>query len=116
MELSPLENAIETMQNTNRELKNVVQEHMSNSPVALQPLSLKLNGIIDAAVMGGIAMYEKAFFSEEFRQAHLDDREKLVMLENLTVQSFPPSSLRSGGATDMFINGEPVDKIALQGR
>lgn len=29
--------------------------------------SMKLNGIIDAAVMGGTAMYEKAFFSEDFR-------------------------------------------------
>jgi len=31
--------------------------------VALKPLSMKLNGIIDAAVMGGTAMYERAFFS-----------------------------------------------------
>ena len=89
MELSPLENAIETMQNTNRELKNVVQEHLSNSPIALQPLSMKLNGIIDAAVMGGIAMYEKAFFSDLFRQAHPDERERLVMLENLIAEQIP---------------------------
>ena len=89
IELSPLENAIETMQNTNRELKNVVQEHLSNSPVALQPLSMKLNGIIDAAVMGGIAMYEKAFFSDIFRQAHPDERERLVMLENLIAEQIP---------------------------
>ena len=90
MELSPLENAIETMQNTYRELKNLVQEHLtSNSPVPLKPLSLKLNGIIDAAVMGGIAMYEKAFFSEEFRLAHPEEREKLVMLENLIAEQIP---------------------------
>jgi hypothetical protein len=42
-----------------------VQEHLTNSPVALKPLSMKLNGIIDAAVMGGTAMYERAFFSGE---------------------------------------------------
>ena len=89
MELSPLENAIETMQNTYRELKTLVQEHLSNSPTALKPLSMKLNGIIDAAVMGGTAMYEKAFFSDEFRQAHPEDREKLVVLENLLAEQIP---------------------------
>ena len=89
MELSPLENAIETMQNTYRELKTLVQEHLSNSPTALKPLSMKLNGIIDAAVMGGTAMYERAFFSEEFRQTHPEEREKLVMLENLLAEQIP---------------------------
>merc|ERR1719318_2480966 len=89
MELSPLENAIETMQNTYRELKTLVQEHLSNSPTALKPLSMKLNGIIDAAVMGGTAMYEKAFFSDDFRQAHPEEREKLVMLENLLAEQIP---------------------------
>merc|ERR1719270_1407340 len=69
---------------------NLVQEHLtSNSPVPLKPLSLKLNGIIDAAVMGGIAMYEKAFFSDEFRLAHPEEREKLVMLENLIAEQIP---------------------------
>ena len=88
-ELSPLENAIETMQNTYRELRTLVQEHMSNSPTALKPLSLKLNGIIDAAVMGGTAMYERAFFSPEFRAANPEQRERLVMLENLLAEQIP---------------------------
>ena len=88
-ELSPLENAIETMQNTYRELRTLVQEHMSNSPTALKPLSLKLNGIIDAAVMGGTAMYERAFFSTEFRAANPEQRERLVMLENLLAEQIP---------------------------
>ena len=88
-ELSPLENAIETMQNTYRELRTLVQEHMSNSPTALKPLSLKLNGIIDAAVMGGTAMYERAFFSSEFRSANPEQRERLVMLENLLAEQIP---------------------------
>jgi hypothetical protein len=48
-----------------------VQEHLTNSPVALKPLSMKLNGIIDAAVMGGTAMYERAFFSGKSNQRFL---------------------------------------------
>ena len=89
-ELSPLENAIETMQNMNRELRNLLQEHLhTNSPVPLNPLSLKLNGIIDAAVMGGTAMYERAFFSDDFRSSNPDQRENLVMLENLMAEQIP---------------------------
>jgi len=89
-ELSPLENAIETMQNINRDLRNILQEHiLSNSPVPLKPLSMKLNGIIDAAVMGGTAMYEKAFFSDDFRSANPEQRENLVMLENLMAEQIP---------------------------
>ena len=89
-ELSPLENAIETMQNINRDLRNLLQEHiLSNSPVPLKPLSMKLNGIIDAAVMGGTAMYEKAFFSDDFRGSNPDLRESLVVLENLMAEQIP---------------------------
>jgi hypothetical protein len=52
-------------------LRNLVQEHLTNSPVALKPLSMKLNGIIDAAVMGGTAMYERAFFSGKSIQSFI---------------------------------------------
>ena len=89
-ELSPLENAVETMQKTNKELKTLIQEHLhSNSPVPINPLSLKLTGIIDAAVMGGTAMYEKAFFSEDFRSRHQEQRENIVLLENLMAEQIP---------------------------
>ena len=74
------------MQNANKTLRDLIQEHRGNSPVALNPLSMKLNGIVDAAVMGGTAMYEKAFFSDEFRNANPDKREQLVILENLMAE------------------------------
>lgn len=66
-------------------------EHTTNtcSPVALKPLTLKLKGIIDAAVMGGTAMYERAFFSEDFRGNHPEQRENLVVLENLMAEQIP---------------------------
>ena len=50
---------------------------------------MKLNGIIDAAVMGGTAMYERAFFSPEFRAANPGAREQLVVLENLLAEQIP---------------------------
>ena len=44
-ELCPLEVAIESMQKANEDLKTLVNEHKSGDP-PLNPLSMKLNGII----------------------------------------------------------------------
>jgi len=58
--LSPLQTAIET---TNRQTTELILAHQTDSQLPLHPLSMNLNGIVDAAVNGGIANYEKAFFS-----------------------------------------------------
>lgn len=60
MEISPLENAIETMQLTNDKLNSMVQQHLDDPSLPINPLSMLLNGIVDPAVMGGFANYEKA--------------------------------------------------------
>uniref|UniRef100_A0A8C5JBV3 Dedicator of cytokinesis 1 n=1 Tax=Junco hyemalis TaxID=40217 RepID=A0A8C5JBV3_JUNHY len=59
VEISPLENAIETMQLTNDKINNMVQQHLSDPNLPINPLSMLLNGIVDPAVMGGFANYEK---------------------------------------------------------
>lgn len=58
-ELSPLENAIQTMEATNEKLSNLVQKQACEPSLSINPLSMMLNGIVDAAVMGGFANYEK---------------------------------------------------------
>lgn len=60
VEISPLENAIETMQLTNDKLDSMVQQHLDDPSLPVNPLSMLLNGIVDPAVMGGFANYEKA--------------------------------------------------------
>lgn len=60
VEISPLENAIETMQLTNDKLDSMVQQHLEDPSLPINPLSMLLNGIVDPAVMGGFANYEKA--------------------------------------------------------
>lgn len=60
VEISPLENAIETMQLTNDKLDSMVQQHLGDPSLPVNPLSMLLNGIVDPAVMGGFANYEKA--------------------------------------------------------
>lgn len=58
-EISPLENAIETMELTNERVSNCVQQHAWDHSLSVHPLSMLLSGIVDPAVMGGFANYEK---------------------------------------------------------
>ncbi|PKU30056.1 hypothetical protein llap_19640 [Limosa lapponica baueri] len=62
-EISPLENAIETMELTNEKISNIVQQHVWDRSLPVHPLSMLLNGIVDPAVMGGYTNYEKVSFT-----------------------------------------------------
>lgn len=58
-EISPLKNAIEAMEKANEKLSNLVQQQAYDRSLSVNPLSMMLNGIVDPAVMGGFANYEK---------------------------------------------------------
>lgn len=55
----------------------------------MNPLSLKLNGILDPAVMGGIDNYEKAFLNTEYRNSHPEESSDLLRLEGLIAEQIP---------------------------
>lgn len=57
--LSPLENAIETMDSTNEKILTMINQYQADWSLPINPLSMLLNGIVDPAVMGGFAKYEK---------------------------------------------------------
>ncbi|MGH0161934.1 UNVERIFIED_CONTAM: hypothetical protein FKN15_068563 [Acipenser sinensis] len=61
--LSPLENAIETMQTANEKILTMIKQQQSDPSLSINPLSMLLNGIVDPAVMGGFAKYEKVCLS-----------------------------------------------------
>ncbi|XP_036845998.1 dedicator of cytokinesis protein 1 [Oncorhynchus mykiss] len=88
-EISPLENAMETMQLTNEKISNMVQRHLNDSNLPINPLSMLLNGIVDPAVMGGFTNYEKAFFTEKYQGDHPEDQEKLDKLKDLIAWQIP---------------------------
>lgn len=88
-EISPLENAMETMQLTNEKINNMVQRHLSDPNLPINPLSMLLNGIVDPAVMGGFANYEKAFFTEKYTQEHPEDQDKIDKLKDLIAWQIP---------------------------
>uniref|UniRef100_A0A8D0SN08 Dedicator of cytokinesis 1 n=1 Tax=Sus scrofa TaxID=9823 RepID=A0A8D0SN08_PIG len=89
VEISPLENAIETMQLTNDKMNSMLQQHLDDPSLPINPLSMLLNGIVDPAVMGGFANYEKAFFTERYLQEHPEAHEKIEKLKDLIAWQIP---------------------------
>ncbi|KAM6954210.1 dedicator of cytokinesis protein 5 [Aplochiton taeniatus] len=88
-EISPLENAVETMEMANEKLGNLVQQQACDRSLPVHPLSMMLNGIVDPAVMGGFANYEKAFFIDTYLQTHPEDHERIEVLKHLIALQIP---------------------------
>jgi dedicator of cytokinesis protein 3 len=82
--LSPIENAVGTMNNKNQDLEVAIEavEKAPPGPVDVGPLSMLLNGMIDAAVNGGTNKYIDAFLSEEFMQTK-PDAQQLALRQEL---------------------------------
>ncbi|KAL0979453.1 hypothetical protein UPYG_G00185280 [Umbra pygmaea] len=88
-EISPLQNAVETMEMANEKLSNLVQQQACDSSTSVHPLSMMLNGIVDPAVMGGYTNYEKAFFTDTYLQTHPEDFEHIEVLKHLIALQVP---------------------------
>ncbi|XP_037134483.1 dedicator of cytokinesis protein 1 [Syngnathus acus] len=101
-EISPLENAMETMQLANDKISSMVQKHLSDPNLPINPLSMLLNGIVDPAVMGGFANYEKAFFNDKYAHEHPEDLDKMDKLKDLIAWQIPHL------AEGLRIHGEKV--------
>ncbi|CAG8456993.1 uncharacterized protein OCT59_018840 [Rhizophagus irregularis] len=78
-EVSPIENAVLAMNAKNRELKILEAKYnayLTSSKavgkVNTNPLSMSLNGAVDAPVNGGVPMYKKAFFGDDFLASNPD--------------------------------------------
>ena len=58
-ELSPIENAINTVTSKTRDLQRNIRELQEDDIKNINPLSMQLKGVIDAAVNGGTLNYQK---------------------------------------------------------
>ncbi|XP_066902048.1 dedicator of cytokinesis protein 3 isoform X2 [Halyomorpha halys] len=65
-EVAPVVFACETVSTVNRELASLIGRYTAEPKLHTNPLSMRLQGVIDAGVMGGIAKYQEAFFSDQF--------------------------------------------------
>lgn len=54
------------MANVEKELLELLAQYRSDSNKNINPFSMRLQGVIDANVMGGISKYQQAFFTEDF--------------------------------------------------
>ena len=89
IKLCPLEAQIKAMQGANAELRDIVLSHINNPELQLQPLTMKLNGIIDAAVAGGTANYDKAFLTDTYLEENPDHAENLNKLKQQLANQIP---------------------------
>ncbi|KAI9140106.1 dedicator of cytokinesis-domain-containing protein [Paraphysoderma sedebokerense] len=71
VEFSPIENAVQAMTQKNQELLQLEKKYgvyKQPGEVNCNPLSMSLNGAVDAPVNGGVPMYKKAFIKSDFRK------------------------------------------------
>ncbi|KAL4646337.1 dedicator of cytokinesis protein 3-like isoform X1 [Arapaima gigas] len=81
VEVSPVENAISVVENKNQELRMLISQYQHRPPHSnVNQLSMCLNGVIDAAVNGGVARYQEAFFDEEYIESHPQDVQRISKL------------------------------------
>uniref|UniRef100_A0A8D2ZVG5 Dedicator of cytokinesis 3 n=1 Tax=Scophthalmus maximus TaxID=52904 RepID=A0A8D2ZVG5_SCOMX len=84
VEVSPLENALSVVENKNQELRTLISQYQHKQLHGnINLLSMTLNGVIDAAVNGGIARYQEAFFDKDYITSHPEDTEKITQLKDL---------------------------------
>ena len=57
--MNPLEVAIDQMTQSTQKLRETVKKYTGNSSLSVNPLSMMVNGMVEAAVMGGIKNYQK---------------------------------------------------------
>lgn len=91
-ELTPVEYACEIISNAGKELGDLIVQYRRDPKRNINPFSMRLQGTIDANVMGGISKYQEAFFSEQFlkspqgagQQANVQ-RLKVLILEQIQI-------------------------------
>uniref|UniRef100_H3CJ97 Dedicator of cytokinesis 4b n=1 Tax=Tetraodon nigroviridis TaxID=99883 RepID=H3CJ97_TETNG len=107
VEVSPLENAIEVIENKNLQLRTLITQCQSRQMQNVNPLTMCLNGVIDAAVNGGLARYQEAFFVKDYVLNHPEDGEKIgrlreLMFEQVGAEEQMPPSRRSYPAVNRY--------------
>eukprot|EP00483_Globobulimina_turgida_P003201 UN03206 len=62
VEYTPFQTAINNLSTKNQDILKIIETLENDSTKSTNDISMNLNGILDAAVMGGVAKYREAFF------------------------------------------------------
>ncbi|KAL5015298.1 hypothetical protein ScPMuIL_009568 [Solemya velum] len=71
--LSPIQNAIATIQQAGIDLQNLADRCRTDEKLFFNQLEMKLQGMITAAVSGGMPVYIEAFLAKEYLAEHPED-------------------------------------------
>ncbi|XP_041985547.1 dedicator of cytokinesis protein 1-like [Aricia agestis] len=86
--VSPLEHAVEAMETSNKELKRAITDDKDKETM-VKHLTLRLNGILDARVQGGLENYERTFFTDKYLACHPDHAPLLQRLRDRIAEQVP---------------------------
>ncbi|XP_015839076.1 dedicator of cytokinesis protein 3 isoform X1 [Tribolium castaneum] len=86
-EIPPVKYACETMQSVELELRQLITTYTIEPKRNLNPLTMRLQGIIDANVQGGISKYQQAFFTQEFAKLCPEHMTYVYTLKNLILDA-----------------------------
>lgn len=93
-EIPPVQYACETMRNVENELRQLITLHSMDPKRNLNPFTMRLQGIIDANVQGGISKYQQAFFTKEFAKLYPEHKTYAENLKDLIINATRVSELR----------------------
>lgn len=77
------------MESTNKAIRDLVIAHKNDETLPINPLSMKINGIVDPAVMGGFSKYEEAFLTDDYIQRNPIDERLIEKLKELIASQIP---------------------------
>ncbi|KAJ8981636.1 hypothetical protein NQ317_000864 [Molorchus minor] len=86
-EIPPVQYACETMRNVENELRQLITLHSMDPKRNLNPFTMRLQGIIDANVQGGISKYQQAFFTKEFAKLYPEHKVYAETLKELIINA-----------------------------
>jgi hypothetical protein len=84
VEVTPIENAVDTIVTKNKELTSLSVEYGSGQHANTSPFTMVLSGTIDACVAGGVDMYKRAFLTPQYKDENpehakfIDDLKRLL--------------------------------------
>ncbi|XP_058117001.1 dedicator of cytokinesis protein 1 [Anopheles coustani] len=87
--ISPIEMAIETVDAKNRAIRELVLEHQNDPRIPVHSLSAVIKGVVDAAINGGLPIYEDAFLTPEYLENHPGDDHLVARLKDLIASQIP---------------------------
>ena len=107
LHVSPIEHACETVHAKNQELRTLIMD-----PEPVLKLTQSLQGVIDAAVNGGLAKYQEAFFKSSSEPEKVNQLQSL-MIEQLNILESGLSTHKKLASQDLLpLHAHLVDRFA----